>query len=183
LDFTTVPLSLNVVVGETTIDDTETALFSLLATEEEGKAGSVGLELSTELLRHCELVSLNSKQFKNIKISSQLMYSFDKLRHVLDSLHSKGLLSVILCPCNSFTLPVALMIKQWVASKSDVTFFASEVLRAHPRSPGLLVTPASANAGIGRLPDMPMTEAVELFQKTANTCIHFEKNFLKKVRC
>jgi hypothetical protein len=28
---------------------------------------------------------------------------------------------------------------------------------------------------------MPMSEAVEMFQKTVNTCIHFEKQFLEKV--
>ena len=28
---------------------------------------------------------------------------------------------------------------------------------------------------------MAMSEALEMFQKTLNTCIHFEKNFLEKV--
>ena len=124
------------------------ALSALLSPSLELGAGEVGVELTTELLRHCVTGSTEEPfLFSKLAVDPARTYSVHTLLEVLDFLHSKGLVSVLLCASNVFTLPVALQVQQWATRKVGVSFLASEVLRAHPRSPGLLVSPSAANAG------------------------------------
>jgi hypothetical protein len=112
------------------------------------------------VLRHCVMDTADKVVFEQLKVNPAMTYSLDRLLSVLDALHSRGLLTVVLCASNVFTLPVALEVRRWAAAKGQeggqggigtgtgtVSFIASEVLRAHPRSPGLLVSPSASNAG------------------------------------
>lgn len=151
LEFTTIPLRLADVTQQR--PSLTPALLSLLSSAEEMGAGQVGVELNTELLRHCVTGEDENVMFKKFPLDSTLTFSPDQLLDFLDHLHAKGLLRVIVCSSNLFTLPVALEVHRWAATKGGqgrggISFLASEVLRGHPRSPGLLLGPKAASAGM-----------------------------------
>jgi hypothetical protein len=164
LDFSTIPLTLATVTSAHTKDKDDSsssvmtsaidALSWLQSSRDDAGSGAVGIELTTELLRHCN--DQNSKlMFGKLNVDPSMQYSLDKLLSALDVLYDKGLIEVVLCASNVFTLPVALAVRQWVDSKQlqeqqqkKISFLATEVLRGHPRSPGLLLAPSAAtNAG------------------------------------
>ena len=145
LDFSTVPMSLEDISRDRVEPSSVESSLRLLLKSNEEAAGHVGVELNSELLRHCILHD-SPALFKNLKLISSSKYTLETLLDQLQALQSEGLLSVLLCACNVFTFPVALELRKW-AAKKGVNFMASEVLRAHPRSPGLLVSPLVSNFG------------------------------------
>jgi hypothetical protein len=96
---------------------------------------------------------------------------------LLDDIHSKLPIEVLLCASNSFTSHISPLILDWAVSKS-IPCVASDVLRAHPRSPGTLLRPS---LGVGNLPSMPMEQAIEHLQKCFDASIRIEQKFLEKV--
>ena len=155
LDFSTIPLGLTSLcragdpaAGQALAELEIAALSSLQFSSGEIGSGVVGVELTTEFLRHCVMEG-DSHMFQKLKLNPEATYQLDDLLTTLDTLHRRGLLAVILCASNVFTLAAALEVKKWAAGRGagGVAFLASEVLRAHPRSPGLLVPPLAANAG------------------------------------
>lgn len=96
----------------------------------------------------------------------------------LNDIHSQLPIQVLLCASNSFTTHISPLIIDWAKSK-NIPCIASDILRAHPRSPGTILRPSQ---GVTSLPSLPIEQAIQHLKKCFDASIRIEQTFLEKVR-
>lgn len=130
---------------------------------------SLGVELTSECL----------------EMLSHRPISFDHTENVINSflseLHSKGLMNFLVIACNGFTVKTACTALDW-ARKHSVVSIGADILRAHSRSPGLLISPRDVPARLGSRALLEnMEEALRELKQVLDICMKIESKHLTDV--